>query len=73
MILKRYGKYPNATDFDPNIHRPLLDESTYYELPLSDPSETSPNDAYQAREISSVDLLRPSAFSVNRKYLNKTL
>lgn len=72
MTKKRYGKYPNAADFDPNIHHPLVDESTYYELPLADPSETSPFDAFKAWEVNSLDLLHPSAFSVNRKKLNKT-
>lgn len=71
MIKKRIGKYPNATDFDTYIHRPVLDEATHYELPLSDPSETSPADAYQARELSS-DHHSPSAFSVNRKNNLKT-
>ncbi len=73
MINKRFGKYPNATDFDTYIHRPVLDEATHYELPLSDPSETSPADAYQAREINHADFHSPSAFSVNRKNNLKTI
>lgn len=67
MNKKRYGKYPNRADFDPYFSRTLLDEENLFELPLADPSETLPADAYQAREINHVELNKPSAFSVNKK------
>lgn len=67
MKQKRQGKYPNDADFNPYFHRTLNDEKIFYELPLSDPSETRPADAYQARLVNHVDLDKPSAFSVNKK------
>lgn len=67
MNKKRQGKYPNFSDFDPYFNRTALDEEKLYELPLADPSETLPADAYQAREINEAVLNLPSAFSVNRK------
>lgn len=67
MKKTRQGKYPNHSDFDPYIHRTLLDEKDLYDLPLADPSETLPADAYQARKINYADLNKPSAFSVNKK------
>lgn len=67
MNRKRHGKYPNPTDFDPYFSRTVADEENLFELPLADPSETLPADAYQARVINDVELSKPSAFSVNKK------
>lgn len=67
MKKTRQGKYPNHTDFDPYFDRVLLDQENVYDLPLADPSETLPADAYESREINNADLNKPSAFSVNKK------
>lgn len=67
MTQKRQGKYPNRADFNPYFARTLMDEENLYELPLSDPSETLPADAYQAQIVNHVDLSKPSAFSVNKR------
>lgn len=67
MKKTRQGKYPNRSDFDPYFNRTVLDEKNLYDLPLADPSETLPADAFQAREINYTDLNKPSAFSVNKK------
>lgn len=67
MNEKRLGKYPNRADFDPYFNRTAVDEENLFELPLADPSETLPADAYKAREINPAELSKPSAFSVNKK------
>lgn len=66
-MTKRSGKYPNKNDFEPYFGQPTLDNEKFYELPLSDPSESGPNEAFKVWEIDHTVLNKPSAFSVNKK------
>lgn len=64
---KRSGKYPNKNDFEPYFGQSTLDNENFYALPLSDPSESGPDEAYKVWEINHTDLNKPSAFSINKK------
>jgi len=63
----RNGKYPNKTDFEPYYGKQTTDSGRFYELPLSDPSETHPTEIFGEHEADHPDANKPSAFSENKK------
>ena len=63
----RNGKYPNKTDFEPYYGKQTTDSGKFYELPLSDPSESHPTENFREHEADHPDTNKPSAFSENKK------
>lgn len=70
-MAKRNSKYPNKSDYKPNVDMYMEIGESFGELPLSDPSESNSTKVFRKNESKTEGENEPSAFHQNKKR-NKT-